>query len=60
VGQFKPTKEGFTHFFMAIDKLTKWIEEKPMSKITATKAVEFIKEILIDSTLPNTITYNGI
>lgn len=45
---------------MAIDKLTKWIEEKPMSKITATKAVEFIKEILIDSTLPNTITYNGI
>ena len=30
---------------MAIDKITKWIEVKPVTTTTAAKAAEFIEEI---------------
>jgi hypothetical protein len=31
---------------VAIDKFTKWIEYKPLMKYSATKAVEFIQDIM--------------
>jgi transposase InsO family protein len=44
-----------------VDKFTKWIEVKPATSITATKVVEFIKEIMYRFGLPNNIiTDNGI
>jgi hypothetical protein len=33
-------------FLFAVDKFTKWIEAKPIASIRATKAVEFISEIM--------------
>ena len=36
----------FTHIFVMIDKFTKWIEVKLATSTTATKAVEFIQEMI--------------
>ena len=36
----------FTHILVAVDKFTKWIEVKPITKISSDRAVEFISEIL--------------
>jgi hypothetical protein len=33
---------GFTHIYVAIDKITKWIEVKRVIATTASKAAEFI------------------
>jgi hypothetical protein len=46
VGHLKKDKGGFTHIFIAVDKLMKWIEVKPTASITVAKAVEFIKQIM--------------
>jgi transposase InsO family protein len=60
VGLFKKAKGGFTHIFIAVDKFTKWIEVKPAASVTATKAMEFIKEIMYKFGVPNNIiTDNG-
>jgi hypothetical protein len=60
VGPFKKAKGGFTHIFVAVDKLTKWIEVKPAALISAAKVVEFIKEIMYMFGIPNNIiTDNG-
>jgi transposase InsO family protein len=54
-GLFKKAKGGFTHIFIAVDKFTKWIDVKPAALVTATKAVEFIKEIMHKFGAPNNI-----
>jgi hypothetical protein len=46
VGPFKKDKDGFTHIFIVVDKFIKWIEVKLAASIIATKAEEFIKEII--------------
>jgi transposase InsO family protein len=55
VGPFKKVKGGFTHIFVVVDKFTKWIEVKPTASITASKAVEFIKQIMYRFGIPNNI-----
>ena len=40
---------------VAVDKFTKWIEVKPIKKISSDRAVEFINEILHRFGFPNTI-----
>jgi hypothetical protein len=43
-----------------VDKFMKWIKVKPAASITATKVVEFIKEIMYRFGIPNNImTDNG-
>jgi transposase InsO family protein len=60
VGPFKKAKGGFTHIFVAVNKLIKWIKVKPVTSITTAKAVEFIKEIMYIFGVPNNIiTDNG-
>jgi transposase InsO family protein len=60
VGPFKAAKGGFMHIFVAVDNFTKWIEAKPAASITATKAVEFVSEIMYWFGVPNNIiTDNG-
>jgi transposase InsO family protein len=60
VGPFNKAKGGFTHTFIAVDKLTIWVEVKLTASITATKAVEFVREIMYRFGIPNTIiTDNG-
>lgn len=46
---------GFEHIYMAIDKFTKWIDYKPHVKFNATKAVEFMQEIMHRFSMPNQI-----
>jgi hypothetical protein len=33
MGAFKKAPRGFTHLLVAVDKLTKWIEDRPLAKI---------------------------
>jgi hypothetical protein len=40
---------------VAINKSTKWIEYKPLVKYSATKAVEFIQEIMNLFGMPNRV-----
>ena len=40
---------------VAVDKYTKWIEVKPITKISSDHAVEFISETLHRFGFPNTI-----
>jgi hypothetical protein len=46
---------GFTHVLVAIDKFTKWIEYKPIAKLTPDRVVDFISDILHRFGFPNTI-----
>jgi hypothetical protein len=46
VGPLPKAPGGFTHVFVAIDKFTKWIEARPLTKITSNEAVNFFKDIL--------------
>jgi transposase InsO family protein len=55
VGPFKQAKGGFRHIFVAVDKLTKFIEVKPVASITAAKVVDFIKEVMYRFGIPNNI-----
>jgi hypothetical protein len=34
IGPFTTASEDFTHVLVAIDKFTKWIEYKPIAKLT--------------------------
>jgi transposase InsO family protein len=53
VGPLKKAKGGFEYIFIIIDKFTKWIKYKPLVKYSATKAVEFIQDIMHRFEIPN-------
>ena len=55
IGPLPTAPGGFTHVLVAVDKFTKWIEVKPIKKISSDRAVEFISEILHRFGFPNTI-----
>ena len=55
IGPLPTAPGGFTHILVAVDKFTKWIEVKPIKKISSDHAVEFISEILHRFGFPNTI-----
>ncbi|XP_066396003.1 uncharacterized protein [Miscanthus floridulus] len=46
---------GFEYIYVDIDKFTKWIEYKPLVKFNATKAVEFMQDIMYQFGMPNRI-----
>jgi len=46
---------GFTHILVAVNKFTKWIEYKPITKISSDRPVDFICDILHQFGFPNTI-----
>jgi transposase InsO family protein len=52
VGPLKRAPSGFEYIYMAIDK---WIEYKPFVKFNATKAVEFMQDIMYRFGMPNRI-----
>jgi ribonuclease HI len=54
-GPFTTVPGGFTHVLVAIDKFTKWIEYKPIAKLTSDRVVDFISDILHRFGFPNTI-----
>jgi hypothetical protein len=55
IGPFTTALGGFTHVLVAIDKFTKWIEYKPITKLTPDRVVDFISDILHRFGFPNTI-----
>ena len=55
IGPLPAAPGGFTHILVAVDKFTKWIEVKPITKISSDRVVEFISEILSRFGFPNTI-----
>ncbi|KAF8670522.1 hypothetical protein HU200_050542 [Digitaria exilis] len=60
VGPLPRAPGGFTHMFVTVDKSTKWIEARPLTKITSVQAVSFFHDILCQFGVPNTnIIDNG-
>jgi hypothetical protein len=55
IGLFTTAPGGFTHVLVAVDKFTKWIEYKPIAKLTPDRVVDFISDILHRFGFPNTI-----
>jgi hypothetical protein len=55
IGPLTTTPGGFTHVLMAIDKFTKWIEYKLITKLTLDRVVDFICDIQHRFGFPNTI-----
>jgi hypothetical protein len=55
IGPFTLAPGGFTHTFVANNKFTKWIEYKPIIKLTPDRVVHFISDILHRFGFPNTI-----
>jgi hypothetical protein len=46
VGPLKIARLGFTHLLVAVDKLTKWVEAKPIRKLDGKTALKFVKTLL--------------
>jgi hypothetical protein len=60
VGPFKPTRGKMTHILVMVDKFTKWIEVKPISKCDGHTTVKFLKDIILRYGVPHgIITDNG-
>jgi hypothetical protein len=55
IGPFTTAPGSFTHVLVAIDKFTKWIEYKPIAKLTPDRVVDFISDILHRFGFPNSI-----
>jgi hypothetical protein len=58
IGPFIMAPGGFTHVLVAINKFTKWIEFKPIAKLTPDRVVNFVSDILHCFGFPNTIITN--
>ena len=51
---------GYTHLLVAIDKFSKWIEDRPITNIRSEQAVLFFTDIVHRIGIPNVIiTDNG-
>jgi hypothetical protein len=60
VGPLKKALGGFTHLLIMVDKFTKWIEAKPITKTNSQEAVKFFLDIIYRFGVPNIIiTDNG-
>jgi hypothetical protein len=60
VGPFRTTPGGYKQILVAVDKFMKWIEVRPIAKVTSEEAVKFIGDIKHRFGVPNRIiTYLG-
>jgi hypothetical protein len=41
-GPFKKAPGGFTHLLIAVDKFTKWVKVRPLTKIGSKQVVNFL------------------
>jgi hypothetical protein len=55
VGPLKRTTGGYTHLFIAVDKISKWIEACPITNIRLEQAVLFFTDIIHRFGVPNCI-----
>jgi transposase InsO family protein len=60
VGPLQKAPGGYTHLLVAVDKFSKWIKARPISKIKSKQAVLFFTDIIHRFRVPNSIiTDNG-
>jgi transposase InsO family protein len=60
VGPLRQAPGGFTHFLVAVDKFSKWIEARPIVNVRSEEAVSFFTDIIYHFGKPNMIiTDNG-
>jgi hypothetical protein len=60
VGHLKKAPKGYTHLLVTIDKFSKWIEARPITKIKSKQPVLFFIDIIHRFGVPNSIiTDNG-
>jgi hypothetical protein len=55
LGPFKKVLRGLTHLLVMINKFTKWIKARPLTKIGSKHAVNFIQDIIFCFRVPNFI-----
>jgi IS30 family transposase len=55
VGPFCTAPGSYKHILVAIDKFTKWIEVRPVAKVTSKEAAKFIRDITHRFGVPNRI-----
>jgi hypothetical protein len=55
VGLFRSAPGGYKHIVVAVDKFTKWIEVRPVAKVTSEEVVKFIRDIKHHFGVPNRI-----
>jgi hypothetical protein len=55
VGPFRTAPGGYKHILVAVDIFTKWIEVRPVAKVTLEEAVKFIGDIKHRFGVPNRI-----
>jgi hypothetical protein len=55
VGPFRTAPDDYKHILVAVDKFTKWIEVRPVAKVTSEEAVKFIGDIKHRFSVPNRI-----
>jgi hypothetical protein len=53
IGPFCTALGSYKHILVAVDKFTKWIEVRPVAKVTSEKAVKFIGDIKHRFSVPN-------
>jgi transposase InsO family protein len=60
VGPLQKAPGGYTHLLVAVDKFSKWIKARPISKIKSEQAILFFTDIIHRFRVPNSIiTDNG-
>jgi IS30 family transposase len=52
---FHAAPGGYKHILVAVDKFTKWIEVRPVAKVTSEEATKFIRDITHRFGVPNRI-----
>jgi hypothetical protein len=57
---FKKVPGGLTHLLTMVDKFTKWVEVKPLAKISSKQAVDFIQDIIFHFGVPDSIITNNV
>jgi hypothetical protein len=55
VGLFCTAPGSYKHILVAVNKFTKWIEVRPIAKVTSEEAVKFIRDIKHCFDVPNRI-----
>jgi transposase InsO family protein len=55
VGPFRTTLGGNRFILVVVDKFTKWIEVRPVAKVTSEEAVKFMQDITHHFGVPNRI-----
>jgi hypothetical protein len=58
MGPFRTAPGGYKHILEVVDKFTKWIEVRPVAKVTSEEVAKFIRDITHHFCVPNRIITN--